>query len=273
MKKSILLLLFVFVVSGIASAQKFYGRVGVGLAGGTSSSLDMLYNYTNDGTSQKISVVPVDLGSGFTGSLAFGYMLNKYVGFEFGLSQFLGFPNSGDSTVSVPGGTSATAKIAGSMLSFVPSVVITAGLEKVNPYARFGMVIGVMPRMFYKYDATQASVYPAQQVEVIQKLYGSVALGYTASLGVDFNINKLISLYAEASFVGCTWSPRYSELTKYDLNGVDQLSSLNTKQKETEFFTTIDLNEQIPDTSPDKELRQTYPFDNAGVNIGIRFKF
>jgi len=272
MKKILLLALFALMLSGIVNAQKFYTRIGIGLSGGTSSNLDMLYNYTDDGSQQSVQVVPVELGSGFTGSVAFGYMVKKYLGFELAVSQFIGFPNLGDSIMKFPGGTDITARIAGNMLSITPSVLITAGLDKVNPYARFGMVIGVLPTIFGKVEATQAT-NPPTDIVMIKKYYGGVALGYTAALGVDFNVSKLVSFYAEAVFQGVTWSPFYSEITKYTIGGVDHLGDLTTFQKETEYYSKLILNDYVSPDAPKKELRKTYPFDNAGVTFGVRFKF
>ena len=79
MKRILLCIVSVMLVTAVANAQGFYARVGLGLAGGTSSNLDMLYKYTNDGANRKIEVVPVDLGSGFTGSVSVGYMVKKYL--------------------------------------------------------------------------------------------------------------------------------------------------------------------------------------------------
>ncbi len=272
MKKILLLALFSLMLTGIVNAQKFYTRLGIGLSGGTSSSLDMLYNYTDDGSTKSIQVVPVDLGSGFTGSVAFGYMVKKYLGFELAVSQFIGFPNLGDSIMKFSGGTDVTARITGNMLCITPSILITAGLEKVNPYARFGMVIGVLPNLYGRIEATQATNPPTDIVR-IKKYYGGVALGYAAALGVDFNVSKLISFYAEATFQGITWSPFYSEITKYTIGGVDHLGDLTTFQKETEYYSKLILNDYVSPDVPKKELRETYPFDNAGVTLGVRFKF
>jgi len=277
MKKSLLFVCASLLLACAVSAQtppmpsSFYVRLGVGVSGGTSSNLDMLYKYTNDGSKESIQVVPVDLGSGFTGSVGFGYMVKKYLGFELTVSQFLGLPNFGDSIMKFPGGTSVTARIAGNMLAVTPSVVITAGLTKVNPYARFGMVVGVLPTMFGRLEATQAT-NPTTDIILIRKYYGGVALGFSATLGVDFNISKVINLFAEANFQGITWSPSYSEITKYTINGNDHLGDMTTFMKETEYYSKLELNDYVSPDVPKKELRKTYPFDQAGVTFGVRFK-
>jgi len=272
MKRILLSLVSVMLLASVANSQGFYARVGVGLSGGTTCNLDMLYKYTNDGTTRKIEVVPVDLGSGFTGAASVGYMVKKYFGFELSISQFLGFSNVGDSIMRIPGAMNATAKISGSMLSVIPAVVITAGLDKVNPYARFGIVLGVMPRIYGRYEATQTT-NPPTDIVIWKQFYGGMALGFNATAGVDFNLSKVVNFFVEATFNGITWSPNYSEIVTWTKNGVDELPTKNAKEIKTKYYSTIDLNEQIPDTNPDKKLRSTYPFNNAGVSFGVKFKF
>jgi hypothetical protein len=272
MKKISALTIVMIMLAGTVSAQKFYARIGAALSGGTSSNLDMLYKYTDDGTTKTIEVVPVDLGTGFTGSAAFGFMPSKYVGIELGISEFIGFPNFGDSIISMPGGMETTAKIKGGMLSVIPAVVITAGLDKVNPYARFGMLIGVLPTMLGTFEATQAT-NPATDIVVWKRYYGGIGLGYQAAGGVDFNIGKVVNFYVEAVFNGITWSPFYSEITKYTVNGVDQLPTLTTFEKETEYYAKYEIDNYVSPDVPKKELRKTYPFNNAGVSFGVKFKF
>jgi len=273
MKKVFILVLCSILFTGYVNAQKFYARVGIGMSGGTSNSLDILYKYTNDGTNRTLKLQPVDLGSGFTGSAAFGFMPSKYVGFEIAITDFIGFPDFGDSIVKMPGGTSTNAIIKANVLSVVPSVVITAGLDKVNPYARFGVVIGVLPVMRNFFEADQPSVNPPKTIKAIQEYTGGVALGFSAAGGVNFKINKLISLYAEINYIGMSFAPTKSELVKYTIDGIDQLPTINTKERETQYVTKLNLDEQIPNTSPDKKLKKNYPLNSVGASFGVMFKF
>jgi len=273
MKRTFILVIFTILFTGYLSAQHFYTRIGIGGSAGTSNSLDMLYKYTYDGVSQTVRIQPVDLGSGFNGCVAFGFLPSKYVGFELAISKVLGFPNFGDSIVSMPGGTSATAKIKVNVLSVIPSVVITAGLERVNPYARFGLIVGVLPIMYHYFDADQPSVNPPNEINALQTYYGGVALGFNVTGGINFHISKLISMFAELNFIGMNFSPTKSEIIKYNINGVDQLPTMNTKQKETDYVTKLTVGEQIPDTSPNKRLRKTYPLNSVGASFGVMFNF
>lgn len=273
MKKILFMLLISFVAMNTAQAQKFYARLGIGGGISTSSSFDMLYKYETDGSSRTISIVPVGLGSGFNGSASFGYMFSKYVGIDLSLNGFLGVPTSGDSVVQLLGGTQAGIKVAGALISVTPGVVITAGLDKVNPYARFGLQIGALPLMFARYTSENASVNPAQKTEATNGYYGGVALGYMATGGCDFRLSKLINLFAELTFAHATWSPSYSEIIEYTVNGEDKLSTLTVHQKKTDFVDKINSNTIPSANTPKQALRKTIPFSTASLNFGIKFRF
>lgn len=273
MKKLLLIILFAMAFNGMSYAQSFYTRLGVGVGPGIANNLDMLYSYSNDGTNRMVTVMPLGLGRGFTGVAAFGFQPSKYIGLEFGISQFLGFPKIADSVVRLPGGTSGEVRVTGTMLSLLPAIVIRPGLGDVDPYARVGFILGIRPAINATAEVTNAGTNPPEEAEAVRHFYGGVAAGLNAALGISWTVSDLVSLYAEGSFSSISYSPRYSEVVKYDINGVDQLPTMTVKQKETEYYSNINPDEVIPDTSPDKELRKSLPFSNASFAFGIIFKF
>ncbi|MCX6280438.1 MAG: outer membrane beta-barrel protein [Bacteroidetes bacterium] len=252
--------------------QKFY--IGLGLGGGisTASSFDLLYKYSGNASNQTVSVVPVGLGNGFNGSLSFGYWFNKYLGAEIAVSEFLGVATKGDSVVHLIGASKATVKIRGGLLSVIPSILISAGLEKVNPYARFGLLIGVLPNLVSKYNQDNSTTNPPENKQIYNDYYGGVALGYTAAGGVNFKLNDLILFYVELQFSHSTWSPSHSQIVKYTVNGEDRLAELTTWQKEADFVWEKNVSGTIDMTQPRQELRKTIPFSTASINIGIKFR-
>ncbi len=274
MKKKIICIILISLMGwNLTHAQKFYARVGVGGGISTSASLDLIYKYETDGTSSYLSIVPVGIGNGVNGNLSFGYLFNKYLGVDLTVNGFMGFPTGSDSVSSLLGSSRSEVKIAGDLISFIPGIVITAGLEKVNPYARFGVLIGAFPMLFQRYKMENPTVNPAQSAELTNSFYGGVALGYSATGGCDFSLNKLINLFVELSFSHATWSPNYSEVIEYTVNGEDRLSTLTTYQKKTEYVDKIKFDVNPSLDSPREALRETYPFSTFAVNFGVKFKF
>jgi len=273
MKRVFLFFTLVLFTAGVVQSQGFFLRAGAGGGIGTSSDFNTLYKYKTNGTMETVEVVPLNLGSGFNGGIAFGYMFKKYLGIELMMNGFWGLNTLGDSLVNIPGAETAEIKVSGSLISMIPSIVITAGLDKVNPYARFGFLIGVWPGITADHVYNDPSYNPPQTAESMVHYFGGMSLGYAATGGVDFRLNDIICLYVELSFMHSTWSPSYSEIIKYEVGGVDQLPTLSEKEKKTEYYASIDINEQIPSTSPNKALRKTMPFSTAGAMFGIKFTF
>ena len=279
MKKQLLIISLLF-LSLLAMAQqeqsskpqKFYIRIGLGGGVSTSSSFDLLYDYKTDGNDKTIGVHPVGFGNGFNGSVAFGYWFSKYAGVELSVNEFLGLPITGDSVVHLMGATKATASVAGTLLSVVPSIVISAGLEKINPYARFGLLVGVLPGITSQYKDENSTTNPPANKTITNQYYGGVSLGYVAAGGVTFNISKLLNIFVELQFSHSTWSPDHSKVVTYEINGEDKLPTLLPYQKDVDFVAEKYIIGTIDMSQPRQELRKTIPFSTAAVNFGVTFK-
>jgi len=281
MKKTILILLCSLSVSLSVIGQekqtqnffRFYANVGVGGGISTSSSFNLLYDLDMNSTNPSISVHPVGLGNGFSGYATFGYRFNKYLAVDVTANEFLGLPVGGDSVVNLYGSGHAETKILGRMFSVIPAIVISAGLEKINPYARFGLLVGAFPTMLTRYSEANAKGNPATSLEITNHYYGGVALGYSATGGVSFKISKLITLFTELQFSHATWSPDHSEIIKYTVYGEDKLSTLTPYEKQVDFVRTKYLADPKNSGSPRQELRMTIPFSTFAANFGVSFNF
>ncbi len=268
MKKKIICIILISLMGwNLTHAQKFYARVGVGGGISTSASLDLIYKYETDGTSSYLSIVPVGIGNGVNGNLSFGYLFNKYLGVDLTVNGFMGFPTGSDSVSSLLGSSRSEVKIAGDLISFIPGIVY-AGLE-----GNLMLVGGCRASHRFNYKMENPTVNPAQSAELTNSFYGGVALGYSATGGCDFSLNKLINLFVELSFSHATWSPNYSEVIEYTVNGEDRLSTLTTYQKKTEYVDKIKFDVNPSLDSPREALRETYPFSTFAVNFGVKFKF
>jgi hypothetical protein len=159
------------------------------------------------------------------------------------------------------------------MFSVTPAIVISAGLEKINPYARFGLLVGAFPTMITRYTEANDKGNPATSLEIDNHYYGGVALGYSAAGGVSFKISKLINLFTEFQFTHATWSPDHSEITKYTEYEVDKLSTLTPYEKQVDFVSTKYFADPKNSGSPRQELRMAIPFSTFAANFGVSFNF
>jgi hypothetical protein len=277
MKKMFLLALAISMMAGAATGQKMYLRLGVG--GGIGLKQYEGYSWsdrTQTTSTNDLVIKSMGLGGGMNINLAFGYMFSDNVGMELGVNEFIGLPKkmewSGTSSTDT---YSAEVKLSGKMLQLVPAILITPGLEKVNPYARLGMIVGILPMVNEKYSSTDTynpSLKATHVSESKTKLYGGMALGFTAAGGAAFNLGEKLAFFAEVVFNGITYAPAKGKYTEWTEDGVDQLPNATTKDKEWTFERKFDADATIPDGSPDKQPKMSLNFSNVELNVGIKFK-
>jgi len=277
MKKIYVMVLAICMMAGTLNAQKAYIRLGVGGGVGLKQYEGVTWaDETHTSTSDNLVIKSMGLGSGFNANLAFGFMLSNYVGIELGVNQFIGLGNKIHSS-STNGGNdnSSDGQLSGMMLQIVPAIVITPGLEKVNPYARLGMSVGILPSVVMKDNSTSTgggSLKATSSSETTIKLSGGIALGFTAAGGIDFNLSERLAFFGEFVFNGITYAPAKGKFTKCTVDGVDKLATLTTRDKEWTFEKKYDADEVIPEGSPDKKPKMSINFSNVELNIGIKFK-
>lgn len=243
-----------------ASSQGAYfsGSVGYALSAGTQ------YLGTNS-TSTVISGTSVTSYEGVNGSygegLKFaasaGCMFSKQLGAEVGVSYWLGksFDVTSTSTTS-----STTDKWSGKGLIVTPSVVVSAGLERVNPYARLGLVLGFMKVM----DEYSSGSTSGTTTERTYEETGGLAFGYAASVGLVIPTGSALDFFAEFGLSSVTHSPSQRELTKYTSNNVNLLPTvINKKTDYQDNYTSLDQN-----TS--RAVRR--PFSSIGIAVGARIR-
>jgi hypothetical protein len=198
------------------------------------------------------------------------------VGGELGINEFIGLAKKTHSTNNTSSSSSTTDnKISGMMLQIVPAIVIKAGLEKINPYARLGMIVGVLPSITIdsKNSSTSSGGSRASTSQEFKlKLSGGVAVGFTAAGGVAYNISDMLSLYGELVYNGISYSPAKGIYKKYTVDGNDKLATMTTKEKETTFVKKFDASETISDDSPSKTPKISFTFSDVLLNVGVMIK-
>jgi hypothetical protein len=273
------------------NAQKAYIRLGVGGGIGLKQygpvithdpaggyNIDLWADETRTSSSDNLECKSLGLGGGLNANLAFGYMLSDYIGIELGVNQFIGLSKKINySSSNSYGDYTMEAKVSGMMLQVVPAIVITPGLEKINPYARLGMIIGVLPSIIEKTNSTDT--YIGEQLKATTtttidkiKLSGGIAAGFTAAGGVAFNLGEKLDFFTELVFNGITYAPSKGKYKEWTVDGVDVLASATTKQKEWTYEKKYNESEVIPNGNPDKQPKMSINFSNVELNIGIKLK-
>lgn len=266
--KRITLFLVCLLLTGFSiKAQKVYIRAGLGASVTTAATY---YDQaTTTSSENKIVTKKSGIGTGLPFVVAAGYMVSPNIGFELGVGYFYGFTRK---TTDIYYNSTHDTKKQGQMLSLVPALVVAFDLEKVKPYARLGLKLGVWNNVFYKYEdiGDEPEKSSGNVSNKNEKDYGGLAIGVQAATGVDFKISDLVSLFGEIQVDGINFSPKHGKITKYEVNGTDQLASLSTREKEWDYEKEVDYLHTGSSDEPDKCPKTNHSFNNVGLMIGIK---
>ena len=256
-----------------AKAQGTYVKLGAGYNFGVGSinSSNVTQNGSGSTGSNTFELVKTYLGKGVNAGAAFGYMFNENVGAELGIDYLVGDKSEIEFKETSFHGTS---EVYSRMLLLKPSLVISAGKEGLNPYARFG-IVAAKGTVHEKGTATLTSSSNITTEESELEYSGGWALGMQGGLGVEYNLSDNMAFYSELTMSNLAYSPDRSELTKLTENGADKLSEKTTNYKETEYTDEYTQNSSVPrnDSEPNKQLKFSMPFGSVGIGVGLKFKF
>ncbi|NCA76969.1 MAG: hypothetical protein EOM90_11610 [Alphaproteobacteria bacterium] len=267
MKKILFFAMLMCTFSMSALTQTAYFRVGLGAAIGTANSL----NNSHDGlgNNDQVTVKTGGYGTGMPFVLAGGINLGDHFGIELGVDYFMGFASkwydkSNSSTFDY--------KTKGSMLSLVPAFVTRFDLYGIKPYARFGIMIGIMNSVVTSAEGTSNPESRASGVPITYKIKdnGGVALGVQAALGAELELSNSLSLFGEFQLYGISYAPKKGAYKEYTVGGVDQLDDMKTRSKEWKYLKEVDYNKTISADDPDERPKTKYNFNNVGLVVGVK---
>ena len=269
MKTSRILLISLLFIGMNMQAQKIYIRAGLGAAVSTSADIVREFNYSS--TSNTMTSKKAGLGTGLPFVLAPGYKFNDHFGVELGINYFYGFTIKEKNE----GYSSSEKKFHGQMLSLVPAFIMTFAVDKIHPYARLGLILGVMNSVIYKNHETSSPELKAATMEIDSKSkdYGGIAIGAQAALGTDYAISDKISLFGEIQVDGVSYAPKHGKYLEYSQNGVDVMGDRTVKQNKWDYKKEIDFTQTMPDDQPDQNPRVNHRFGNVGLIVGVKFNF
>lgn len=266
--KALLLSLLSAVTFIQVSAQRSYANINIGYAFQSSAqNIAGFNNFSSNGGNslRHYEQINLSLGKGAQLGGALGYMFNPHIGMELGLNYLRG--TQIDATRSNNNGYT-NYHFWANQFRFNPTLVLATGMEKINPYAKFGLVLGI--------GSVHQTIndYEGNDIENIEiKSNGGTAVGFNSAIGALFNLKENVNLFAEISLMNLSYAPSKSLLTKDEVNGVDRLPFMTTSQKEGEYVDsyTIDPNNQRPNSIPSLSLKTKMPFSSIGFNFGLQF--
>lgn len=254
-------------------------------------------------------------GEGIRGGISVGYNFNRYIGIEGTFNYFHSQENLMTRNVSVFEGINKDAARIESdghvnAVDFAPSLVFSPGLEKFNPYARFGFVVPLWGKLIIETEAMRMSrpagvPLPAgamvrTEIRRTEEIKPNPTFGFQGALGFNYNASRRIDVFAEAEYRNVPVRSKSKEVTEYnETNKVVNLQTdavlselpgrtlndLSYAERHTEYVTVLDENSNTPtgtsgsrttykdDDAPANDLKSYINIGGLGINAGIRIKF
>lgn len=249
---TLMLIMLLGTTTVLSQGMFFTLNGGYGLGAGTQS---IGTNTTFTGTGASYEGVYGSFGEGLKLGASAGYMFTDHFGAELGFSYWFGKSISYGSKGPSSDFNSVTWKSWG--IVAVPSIVLSAGMKAINPYARVGLVLGLLRPTE---EISQREGPDTMEGKLEES--GGIALGYTGALGISIPAGGSVDIFAEAVLHSVTYSPSRYEVTKYVVNLQDRLPSLQAK--------TVEYKETISGTDKYVIPAVRRPFSSIGFAVGAR---
>ncbi len=270
-------LVFIIPVFNQACAQNKYFSLGIGYNVRSSSFYrgeELNYNSTGSTSYGSKMALNVSFGQGFNIGAAFGYLFTKNMAAEIGIDYLEGNRILTDKSINsyVSGVDKSTFEIQLRSLRIIPSIKICTDLGKWSPYTQFGIIIGVLNNV-QEYSFKESSVGSSTTTTLTElNLKGRISFGFSAGAGITYQVRNRLKVFAECRLISQSFTPEKEKMTKYEIDGVDKLASLNIIDKEVLFEDNYIFNNGIiPDNnSPRKTLAVSAPNSTVGFNLGIQ---
>ncbi len=276
MKKVILGL--ILLTSVVVSAQKEKGAYislntgySIGASNTSNETFAVRWGVTNtteiSAANNRLELADVNLGKGLNFGATFGYMFNKFVGAELSANYLLGSKSNGKQKFL--SGDYVNNEVYAKMLQLKPTLVITGGFAKINPYAKFGVILGVASKVTIENNGASGTNTFASK----QEFTGSTPIGFHGGAGLLYSVNDKISIFGELNVNNLNYSPKKSEITEATSNGVNALPLISTENAQIEFVDSVESAAISVPTSPRKEPKTNFNMSNLALNFGVRYNF
>ncbi|MEO8087129.1 MAG: outer membrane beta-barrel protein, partial [Bacteroidota bacterium] len=202
-------------------------------------------------------------GKGFGFGLGLGYMFTENIGAEASFSMLFG--SKIKTTYSNDLGTSGNDEIKSSIMRITPALKVTGG-EKLKPYAKFGLVVGVGAKGTETLNLNGVGF----TYKETDKYSGGTSIGWMGAFGVDFELSEMLGIYVELNSINQTWAPEKNDWS------ITQSGVISESESGTQTFVDKISGTQSSSTifHVDNQALKSYnPFSSFGIQIGAKLSF
>lgn len=152
---------------------------------------------------------------------------------------------------------------------FIPHLCFKRDFKVVTPVIEAGMIIAAT-EINQRYTIT--TNYSPYTINTTTRDQGGAMLGFYSSVGLLFNISKVVQFNLSMNCTAGSYSPTKWRRIKFTVDGQDQLSSLSTNMTEGRYVKELDLRASQSANGPSRDLKFSAPFSSIGINVGFCFK-
>ncbi len=251
MKRKILLLAASVMLSTGLSAQFQIGLKGGYALGATQSSIG--YSYDGD----QVTTLYGTYGEGIPFGVEFRYLLGDNFGLQLDATYLLGSEITNFELLTAGFEQSTVTKT--TQFRIAPAMVFKSDL---GIYSRFGAIIPLSGKtVATSKDANGGGAGVPSEINIEAK--GKFGLGYVGALGYELTMGN-VGIFGELEYIGLSIKRSSTEITKYDIGGVDLLGNLTDEQKNTTY-------EDVTTFGGTTGQASSSAYNSIGVNIGVRF--
>lgn len=251
-------------------------------------------------------------GAGVRAGLSGGYEINKYISVEASFNYFHSKQNLMTRTITTIQGTSTVVGTIQSnghvnAVDIAPSLVISPGYTKWNPYVRFGFAVPLWGRLYIVTDATATNSVPGQPATIVaqttlgrkEEVKPAITIGFQGAMGLTYTLNKRFGIFLETEYRNIPVKSDSKKVTSYHAvtqiinttNGqpvgpaqTRNLSDLSVAERNTNYVTTLDQGSNTPvstsglvttyknDNIPANDLKSYINIGGLGINLGVKFR-
>jgi len=278
---------------GFAQAQSFkittgYGfpwmtqQIGTNTLTTSTTTLDANTNSEINRVTYTSQNVKGSYGGGWNIGGSYVHEFSKYLNLELGLTYSLGktyttesiYTHVNQSVVESFSSESETSKSRSFLFTPTLKFMIYDRRRRVTPYVFAGPVLSKVnfTQELKKYSEENGAIEAESRST---KFKGGIGFGIRAGGGLYVPLNKKFSFFSEVVFTGMNYYPKEGEITRYTINGEDNLGSLTPNVRNTTYVNKVTTDSQhTPDelNSPGKSLRFPVAMSSMSINVGILVK-
>lgn len=265
------------------TAQGFYFKAGLGYAmpqatqsmDGTATPTSGTRTFTGSGTNTTAaySIDKASFSTGLQGLVSVGYMFNKNVGIDLGLSLNVTTTTYNFTDYNVPSGSSLydiqIIQKARSPKMLMPAVVMQTGGDMLNLYTRVGLALPLSTQIDqHQIFTNQPGNGAVSTQDFLWVNSNSFSLGFTAAAGVQYRLNNKVKIWGEASFLSLAMYIKEANLTDVTVDGATgYLTQIPVDERKVTF--SKDFTAATNDYYHQPAFSQ--PFSNITIAAGVAF--